>query len=95
MSRIGRRSAGYLLLGTLLAGGMGCSPEALVGEGQLPPGAENPDDIQTRVGALKAYYSGLIAGRRAAAGFSGSMVMVSGLMGDELISRTAFFPWEQ
>jgi hypothetical protein len=64
-----------------------CSPADIVGPGELPPSAEDPKDTQTHDGALRAYRAAVVAARTAAAGQSGSMVVVSGDLADELEDR--------
>jgi hypothetical protein len=84
-----RRPALALMLAWALMSGLqvGCSPDSIVGDGELPPKAEDPKDTQTELGALRAYRAALIASRTAAAGPSGSMVVVSGDLSDEMESR--------
>ncbi|HKU61453.1 MAG TPA: hypothetical protein VJQ44_09580 [Gemmatimonadales bacterium] len=82
-----------LPLAWLLVTLSGCSPESLVGDGELPAGVEDPQNTQTRDGALRAYVAALIASRNAAAGPSGSMAVVSGLLADEMTSLEVFLPW--
>jgi hypothetical protein len=81
------------MLAWTLAAGLqgGCSPDSIVGDGELPPKAEDPKDTQTELGALRAYRAALIASRSAAAGQSGSMVVVSGDLADEMESRQTLF----
>jgi tetratricopeptide (TPR) repeat protein len=69
----------------------GCSPDSIVGDGELPPKAEDPKDTQTELGALRAYRAAVIASRNSAAGPSGSMAVVSGDLADEMESRQTLF----
>jgi hypothetical protein len=87
------RSPLALMVGWALAAGLqlGCSPDSIVGDGELPPKAEDPKDTQTELGALRAYRAALITSRNAAAGPSGSMVVVSGDLADEMESRQTLF----
>jgi hypothetical protein len=88
-----RRSRLALMLAWALTAGFqtGCSPDSIVGDGELPPKAEDPKDTQTDLGALRAYRAALIASRNSAAGPSGSMVVVSGDLTDEMESRQTLF----
>jgi hypothetical protein len=62
----------------------GCSPEDLVGEGDLPADAQDPEITRTREGAMAAYYGALVTFRTAAAGSSSSAIATAGLLADEL-----------
>ncbi|MGH7514162.1 MAG: hypothetical protein ACREOQ_14710 [Gemmatimonadales bacterium] len=79
----------------LLAGALGgCSPDALVGEGELPPGVSDPAVTESPQGAVAAYNGALIAFRTGFAGGDASLVPLSALLGDELQTLgPAFFPW--
>jgi tetratricopeptide (TPR) repeat protein len=82
-----RRAAGRLALAAVLAG---CSPESVVGNGQLPPDTPDPAATRTTAGALAAYHGTLIDLRqvygRSGSPSSDAFVVVSGLLSDELIS---------
>jgi len=68
----------------------GCSPEDLVGEGDLPSDAQDPDVTRTRQGAIAAYYGTLVTFRNAVAGRENSFIASSGLLADELHAASAF-----
>jgi starch-binding outer membrane protein, SusD/RagB family len=74
-----------------LSGGLvGCSPEELVGEGELPEDAQDPDLTRTREGAVAAYYGALVRFRNAVAGNANAYIATSGTLTDELYSASFF-----
>ncbi|MCR4339460.1 MAG: hypothetical protein NUW01_06195 [Gemmatimonadaceae bacterium] len=75
-----------LVVGVALLAGVlgGCSPDKLVGSGQLPPDVSDPDATQTEQGALAAYNGALVTFRSGVAGPLSSYIPLSGLIGDEL-----------
>jgi hypothetical protein len=86
------RGVALLALALVAAGSLaGCSPESLVGEGDLPEDAQDPEITRTREGALAAYYGTLVTFRNAVAGStSNAYIPVSGLLTDELMVLSSF-----
>jgi hypothetical protein len=88
-----RRCVATLLI-TLIA--LACSPDSLVGNGELPPNITDPAVTHTPAGAMNAYRGALTELSTAFAGFadagsvhSASVVMTTGLLSDELQSGEA------
>ncbi len=96
MSKTIRRvtAAALFAWGGLLAG---CSPEDLVGEGELPPDVSNPETTNTPTGAMAAYRGAVLELRRVV-GEAGwyPYIQWSGLFTDELetVGFSDFFPTE-
>jgi len=88
-----RPAVAAALLGLGLAALSGCSPADLVGEGQLPPGSEDPSTVKNHDGALRAYRSAVVAARQASLGQNQPMAVISGLIADELNQSSAFIDY--
>ncbi len=79
------------LIAVLVAAAAGaCSPSDIVGEGELPVGTSDPEETQTRNGALRAYRGGLIVFRNAVGGWDWPFIWTSGLLSDELQTMGSF-----
>jgi tetratricopeptide (TPR) repeat protein len=84
-------AAGTLV--TFLASLTSCSPADLVGEGQLPPGSEDPSTVKNHDGALRAYRAAVSAARSASLGQDQPMAVTSGLIADELTQASTFIDY--
>jgi hypothetical protein len=87
--RSSMKSGAAALLALAIAAGCAlasCSPESLVGNAPLPPDVPDPAQTHTAAGAVEAYRGALLLFRTAVGGDEYSMVPVSGLLTDELLS---------
>jgi hypothetical protein len=89
--RLGWAACSFLILAA-------CSPDKLVGAGDLPPTVIDPAATHTPAGAVAAYHDALYRFQTALGGFSsaerygqhnGSFILISGILSDELRSTEA------
>lgn len=87
------QAVGAALLALVLAVVTGCSPADLVGEGQLPPGSEDPSTVKNHDGAMRAYRSAVVAARQSSLAGYQPMAVTSGLIADELNQASTFIDY--